>query len=362
MWLLLALTHVASADPLDALAGSRWLMEVEETTPVPVELNADYNKTFRTRAMQLAAVLSCPSVRRISKKKADLECVYEDIQLIATPRFSSPTPALIEAHDAVLRDLDDTLTGSRVVLTMHVDGRILAVDLPDAQGGNRRQNEIRENLRRLTADVVVGLHLQRSDPVAESWVEKNSQLVHPPAVGISRSVNRLEHTVAKVDGQTVVQTKGDGTFTTPFVPLEFQYSGKIGTTTTQDRQLEGSGAFSGGGGMARTGGGGTMAGGRTVDAAGQPDATTPTDFIFRADLTSVAVLDEHGIPVERVWALLGAPSASSVGNFMGASLWYAGRQRRLGPDEEVTLGDSHVVAPPGTTWEGVPSWTPIEAM
>jgi hypothetical protein len=348
MWLLLAGITAASADSLDALEGSRWLFEVEETTPVPVELNADFNKTFRTRALQMRAVVSCPTMNRFGKKKADLDCVFEDVALIATPRFTDPRPDLVEAHNAVLTDLVRTLTGTRVMITMHVDGRLLAVDLPDAQGGNRRQNEIRENLRRLAADIVAGLHLQREETVQGDWVERNSQLVHPPAVGISRGVSRLDHAVSVVEGQTVVQTSGDGTFTTPFVPQEFDYSGKVGTTTSQNRTPEGASN--------------ALQGGREVDAAGQPAATTPTDFIFRGQLTGVAVLDDDGLPVERVWAMLGGPSASSVGNFMGASLWYAGRQRRLADDETVDLGPSHVVAPPGTTWEGVPSWTPLEGL
>ena len=346
------------SDPFRGWEGSRWLIEIEETTPGPIELSAEDNKSFRTRAVQLQAVLACPTASRFGKKSAEIDCRVESIAIRATPRSTDPGEATNPDNLRVLVDMGARLQAGLLRITASTDGRITTVDLPNLQASNRRESESREVLRRLMFDAVSGFHLKRPDDwqTLGAWTEKNTALLRAPTEPASVGQSKTEHTVSTVDGITVIQSTGDGTFAAPYIPWEYSYDGQFAQHGTSSG---GPGARAS---MGNLGGGAASAAndGRMVGAGTAPLASTPTDRTFAATLTSVAVMDEaNGMASERVWAMLGRATASSLGNMQGMSLYYAGRVRRLGETESVEIGLTEVVAPPGQQVPGLNPWTPI---
>src|SRR5688572_20633481 len=119
-WLVVAASAQSASD--SGWPGSRWLIEIEETTPSPLELSAAENYSFRTRALQVQAVLVCPKVAPLGKGK-EVECTFEAVALRATPRTLDPGEALNPKNPEVLTDLVSRLVGTRVRFGTSVDGR-----------------------------------------------------------------------------------------------------------------------------------------------------------------------------------------------------------------------------------------------
>lgn len=353
-WLVLS-AHAQSASD-SGWPGSRWLVEIEETTPSPLELSAEENYSFRTRALQVQAVLACPKVNPLGKN-SEVECTFEAVALRATPRSLDPNEALNPHNPEVLTNMVARMVGTRLVFITSEDGRVTAVDLPDVEARNRRESESRETLRRLAFDMASSFHLKRPADWQAGWTEKNSLLLRAPTQPSSTGMSKTRHAVDVIDGATVVQSTGSGTFTSPYIPWEYSYEGKITTfgssgTSSVPR-----------GGLGPVGAANTSVAndGRPVGASVDP--STPTDYTFSGTMSSVTVLDvATGLPMERVWATLGKPTASSLGNMQGLSVYYAGRLRRLGPTEVATLGATEVVAPPGSTLEGIGVWVPLTTL
>lgn len=355
-WLILAAS--AQSTPETAWPGSRWLVEIEETTPSPLELSAEENYSFRTRALQMQSVLACPKATPLGKN-LEVECRFESVALRATPRSLDPGEALNPHNPEVLTNMVGRLAGTRVVFVMSPDGRVVTVDLPDIEVGNRRESESRETLRCLAFDVVSSFHLKRPEDWKGGWTEKNSLLLRAPTRPASSGMSKTEHSVSQIEGQTVIQSTGSGTFTSPYEPWEFNYNGKI-TSFGNTGTGQGKG---GGGGLGPVGTANPTAANDGRSTGSQPAATTPTDYTFAGTMSSVTVFDPAtGLPAERVWATLGTPTASSLGNMQGLSVYYAGRLKRLGPTEAAALGATEVVAPPGSKLEGIGIWVPLTTL
>ncbi|MEQ1503576.1 MAG: hypothetical protein ABMB14_15165 [Myxococcota bacterium] len=345
-----------AAEPVAGWTGSRWMVEIEETTPSLVELSAAENFSFRTRALQIQAALNCPEVHPIGKNVSEVDCKVESLAIRATPRTLSPQEATNPANAKVLADVVARLERKRIVLTVNVDGRVSSVDLPDLEASNRRESESREVLRRLMFDLVAGFDLKRPEDWKAGWIERNSPLLRAPTEPASIGLSKTHHTVSTVEGNTVVESTGSGSFTAPYIPAEFDYQGKFATqgkdagSSVSRVPGQGSSSFS------------AANDGRLVGLAG-PSATTPTDMTFSGTLTSVAVVrPEDGSLLERVWATLGEPTSSSIGAMQGTSLYYAGHLRRIGDTEAVQLGPTEIVAPPGQQMDGIGVWTPITTL
>lgn len=360
MWLN-AFALVAAAAPGESTSpwsGSRWFVEIEETTPSPLELSAEENFSFRTRALQVQAVLSCPTAQPFGKK-TEVTCKFEALAVRATPRTLVAEEALNPGNQKVLDDVVRRLHGTKVVFMTTPDGRVTTVDLPEIAASTRRESESREILRRVVYDVVAGFSLDRPETLAAgaTWTEKSSALLRAPTQPALLGNTRTEHNFSVVDGVKVIQSSGKGAFTAPYIPWEFGYDGKL----MQKGSNSGS-TVSKGGGMGAAGGVSASAAndGRLVSQGSGPQATTPTDYSFSGTLTSVAVVREGTTFIqERVWEMWAAPTASSLGNMQGTSLYYGGHLRQLGPVEAVQLGPTEIVAPPGQSLEGIGAWIPV---
>jgi hypothetical protein len=347
----LASAPALAADAADAWRGARWVMELEETTASPVTLAAEENRSFRTRALQLSAVVTCPEAT-VAGRKVTVRCTFESLALRATPRSDEAARNLVTTNDAVLADVARRLTSGAVELVVSDRGKVTAVDLPDLKGTTRWESESRETLRRLAWDLAAGWSLDRPDTWKSGWVEKNTPLLRPPLEPGAMGLSRTEHGFAVVEGLQVVSSQGRGTFTAPYVPWESSYEGK---------SIHGAGQA---GGVTRDANNAIT--GVTADRSGtsteqRPDALSslPTDLTLEGELRSVAVFDAEGRLTERIYTMAARPTASSVGNMQGWSVTSNAHLRRLAPGEQVDVGVTGVVAPRGTTLEGLPAWVPV---
>lgn len=335
----------------DSWQGSRWHVLVEETLPAPVELAAEENLSFRTRGLQWEAVLACGEVTPIGRRTAEVDCRFEGVSLRATPRREMSR----EVDQQVLVTLVDRLLGARVRLGLKRDAGVSTVDLLDVAATTRRESDGREQLRRMVSDLVAPLQLARP-PGAEAWQERNASLVRPPGQANSTGTSRVHHQIVEHDGQVLVESSGTGAFTSPFVSWEWRMGEHVPQTTAESvvvgkRQVPSMGAAA------------------FVDVVDRdermvpsyaPGPLTPSDQLFQAELTSVAVLGPDGWPSERVWAMVAHPAASSLGTLDGTNVWYAGHVTRLAPATTPELGPTGLVAPPGVDIDGLPRWTPID--
>jgi hypothetical protein len=355
-----------ATSPLD-WEGSRWLVEIEETTPTPLELSADDSVSFRTRALQLQVVLSCTDAKPFGKRRAEVDCRPEAVALRATPRRLTPGEAANPGNQQVLDDLVARLSSGVVRLTVTRDGRVPSVDLPELEARTRRDSESREVLRRLMFDLVSGFSLERPEDwaTAEAWRERSSALLRAPTEPATLGMSKIDHVVAEVDGETVIQSRGAGTFTAPYVPWEYSYEGGFaqpsgGRDQRVDREPPALGGDSASDLVSGVSGGSLEAVGEALSPGASSSASPGVDRTFSGEFTSVAVMDgATGLPRERVWATIGRTTASSVGNMQTFSLYYSGKVRRLDPDEVVVLGPTEVVAPPGRQLDGVGEWVPL---
>jgi hypothetical protein len=355
---LAAAAPASTVDLTPQWAGSRWLLAVEETTPSPVELSAEENFSFRTRALQVEAVLECPTAQAAGKQ-IDVACTLGAVALRATPRTLARNEALNPGNQKVLESIVARLQGQSVLLRVTQDGRVLTVDLPGLPAGTRRESDSREILRRVVFDLVAGFHLRRPADWQGGWQEKNTVLLRAPTQPGSSGLSQVTHSVVVVEGTTVVQAEGEGTFTSPYEPWEFSYAGRMSQrgsnsgAVTRDTSTSTSSTSSSSSPTA-------IDDGRLMGVGPTASSATPTDYTFTGTLSGVAVVDaETAFPIERVWATLGRPNASSIGNMQGLSVYYAGKLRRLGATESPTLGATEVVAPPGQSLEGLGVWVPI---
>jgi hypothetical protein len=351
--LLVAGSLAQAADWTDAWRGSRWHVELEETLPRGVTFAAEANRAFRTRAFQLDAVLDCPEVVPSGKSSALVQCRFEAVSLRATVRGTASGELFSEADTAVLTDTVRRLQSTRIEITLSEDGKVTAVDLMDLKGTTRWESESRETLRRMAWDLVAGLSLKRPADWEQGWTEKNTPLMRAPLEPGGMGLSRTAHQYSVVEGTRVVASGGEGSFTAPYVPWESSFAGNSVSAPGQR------------GGPTRSSDTGPITG-ATADDSGRLSevgpgglANTPTDLTFSGELRSVAVFDQAGWLTERIYTMVARPTASSIGNMQGVSVYTNAHLRRIGA-ETPTLGPTQLVTPPGTKIDGIPEWVPVQ--
>ncbi|MBX2799887.1 MAG: hypothetical protein KTR31_19565 [Myxococcales bacterium] len=349
-----------TAEALEGWKSTRWHIEMEQTLPVPVELAATFNHSFRTRGLQVRAVVSCPTFERYGKSKASLTCRFEELSVKATPRRLNQAPTVYAQNERVIADVETRLKEHAFEVVVSADGRIVSVDLPELEWRNRRESENREVLRRIVYDLVAPWHLRRDDEWKLGFVERNSVLIRAPGQPGGTGRSKMEHSVSEVEGRRVLQSKAKGGFTAPYEPFVNGQSGLTEESVAlNDSDGRGAGNPSASVGSVATSGAPGSQSTTSIGLDGARNAEAPTDYTFTGELTSVAVVDDHGRVTERVWAMLGKPTASSLGNFQNASVWYAGHARELDEGERPAVGTSGLVAPPGVKTDRVPAWVPL---
>ncbi len=359
LFLIASLGLAGTAHATDFLAweGTRWLLEVEETVPVPLELSAQRNLTFRTKGVQIRAVVGCHDIRLQGRKAASIGCRIEDIAFQATPRsVDEGSEEVWETSQQVLDDMVRRTQGKTLEFVLTNKGRVIRVDVPDIEANNEYERQSREVLRQLATDLASGWDLQHTNWNG-TWTGTQSMVMRVPSQPQGLAASEIVHRASPLDGELVVQTIGRGTFTTAFEPWELRTGEKLVRKRTQDTSTGGGSVVAGGGQSV----GGSKLGGALVDGGATPAASTPTERTFTGNLTSVAIIDKTlDAPKERVWALMGAATASSVGNNAGVSVWYNGRLRKLDADEKGDVGETQLLSPPNQPVEGLAPWVSLQ--
>lgn len=291
--------------------GTRWFIATEVTMPWEVKLQAQVNHEFRTTQYQIRTIIACEKDWRRSRRRFEVDCTIEDFGMQATAR-DSDNPERVQQ---ILDEIDVALSDAYLQLSVRDDGRVVGIDLEGPTKRNNREDNIHETLRLLMSRVVVGYNMKLrkfknlSDGV---WVEYNSSLMSIPTLdATSRGTSTLIHKLDEIDGNAVVESRGRGLIATG-------------------------------------------------------DEFTENSYVnyFETEFSGVSVYDRReGFMTERVWTLVGTPTASStVASFTrGLPYRHIGRLRILDDDTEIPeVGPTRQVSRPGQEHVLLPAWLPLE--
>lgn len=296
--------------------GTRWNVQTQFTFPTPFPVQAFRNKEFEAVAAQVRLVMSCEKTFRRNNKRFEVDCHVDDVGLQMAPLRSRRK---LEDIEAVLQEWDDVLTGADLQLVVADDGRVTQVDLEGIQGpdGTARDADtvrgqtVREEIRALLRLTMAAFHMRL--PAAKTlregqWVEYEPALFQIPMLDNTMSGAFLVHQLDTYKGHNVVQSKGRGTVRT-----------------------------------------------------GQADDDSDQNF-YKLTFDGVAIYDDNGVMTERVWALQGTATASSLlGDLANVGYFHSGRIRQLGEKEPAGAGPTRAVGLPGKTEvDDRPVWVPIE--
>lgn len=318
---------------------TRWHTVADLVFPPGLVLAAENNLQFRTVNLQVAAVLACDEEAELGRKRLEVRCTFEDIAIRATALRGHKSERRRAQVQRVLDEIDTTLTGSAIQLQTNERGAVTNIDLEGIDTRNLRQRERAETLRQVVARVVLPFHmkLDKGGMRKGHWVEFDSALMRMPATDASMGHTIVAHHLNPYRGHLLVQDIGEGTMSIPRPPRVSD-----GPSEGRDPGL-----------------------GDPEDSLGSGNLTfqlpTPAfevELAYKLRMDGVSIYDpSNGIMTERVWAVVGEPSAGNPGNLR---LWYAGRIRMLGEDEHPDLGRSEQIGYPGISIAGFPEWRPAD--
>ena len=280
----------------------RWWVETEVTFAEPFQLLAERNLESRLDAVRVRAALDCDRTTRLGAAREEVDCVIEDVALLAASSFPG------RSDDAVLAEADAALQGARVQLQVDAAGRVQNVDVEGLTARNRRDAERIEGFRQLLSRVILPFHLALPDVVARSmrWEEPDSRLLSMPSTSGSGGSSRIVHTMTPYEGLLLVQSIGEATLLPSVGVDSFSLEGGVAT------------------------------------ARGEAVAS----FALRMD--GVAVFDPRtGVLLERVWSVIGERTAAGPAAVSARGYRHTGRFRVLGDAERPDLGATAML-PPGT--------------
>ncbi len=284
---------------------TRWYIETEVGVPWKVTFSKDENRSFATQEYQLRTVVACNKDWKLGNHKFEVDCVIEDLALVASIAEPNVTEKDVLRAQEVLDEVDAKLTNAHLQLQVADDGRVLNLQLEGISADNRRQSVMSETLRQVLSRVVVGFNLkmQKFNQLHEGkWQEFNSTvLTMPLPAGVPGAIgsNLLVHYLNRFQGHVIVQSIGRG-------------------------------------------------------------STNVGEALYTLNFTGVSVFDPNdGFMTDRVWALEGEPTASVLFAAQ-AHYFHAGKIRLLGSGDHPDCGLSQPVN--GRRQESLllPAWTPIE--
>lgn len=284
---------------------TRWFIETEVGVPWKTTFSKDENRAFDTQEYALRTVVSCNKDWKLGNHKFEVDCIIEDIGVVASIAEPNVTEKDALRAQEVLDEVDAKLTNAHLQLQVADDGRVLNLQLEGLDNGTRRQSVANETLRQVLSRVVVGFNLkmQKFNQLHEGkWQEYNSSvLTMPLPAGVPGSIgsNLLVHYLNRFEGKVIVQSIGRG-------------------------------------------------------------STNVGDSLYTLNFTGVSVFDPNdGFMTDRVWALDGEPTASTLFAAQ-AHYFHAGKIRLLGSGDHPDCGLSQPVN--GRRQESLllPAWPPIE--
>lgn len=287
-----------------------WVIDNEVMLAAYLWVMADRVKEARLVAFHSRMVLTCADTGEGSRKAYDLECRIDDFAISGASMEGDR--GLLQP---ILEEMDAKVTGAMLQVVLRRDGRIVSVDLEEVSAANRRESRMHETIRIVFARALAGFDLQLppggSSPEGV-WGQYQNQLFGAPSDRGSQGSGEVAHLVREIDeGWAILDSAGKGMV----VPGN--------------------------------------------------DSGLARDF-FESRLDAVAVFDlDQKMLRERVWTVLGKPTASSAIAEGGRGVDYLqmGKIRYL-PEgaERPDLGATIEVLPPeGAVESSVRDWAPWSA-
>lgn len=293
----------------------RWYVQTEVGYPLGVALFADKNREASLSAIQIRAVLSCDRDFPMGPLLEEVSCAIEDVGLVGLSRAATAD------GDAVLDELDATLTGAKVQMQVTPAGAVPYVDLEGVAAHDKRTRDRLEQLRQLVSRLMLPFHLKLPDVVRDGaqWQETASRLMSMPSETGSGGGSVVTHRMDLVGDRFIVQSIGEGTI-----------APTVGREALVDSGVQ-----------------------------GMPDVRGLPVDIYELHLTGVAVIDRPtGIMSERVWAVYGGLTASSPHAPGDNPFHHLGRYRVLDDVERPDVGQTYLAGLDGKG--GLPAWVALE--
>ncbi|MBT3221172.1 MAG: hypothetical protein HN348_18985 [Proteobacteria bacterium] len=285
----------------------RYYIETETQLPLFMWFVADRNKQARVAAFQVRTVLDCVATDPMGKKGWYLDCLVDDVGLRAAS-LQGDTGLL----PPILEEMDAKLTGATIKIRLKNDGRVVQMEMADQDQLNRRVSQMNENLRLVMARVVAGFDLQLPPKgVARdgAWAQYQNMLLQAPSTQGRTGASEVVHGISKAEGSKVSLASS----------------------------------------------------GRGMISSGEETASGPLNM-YDTRYEGVALFDvESGMLKERIWTVIGEPTASSQIATGAAGILYGQRGvlQYLAPNEMVEVGETVETGLPGATVTALQQWVPL---
>ena len=366
-------------DPFARWDKTRWLVVSEVLLPIPAMISDGRIKVFRSASTQIRLVMACDKEDGIGNNRLNVDCVIEDMSILATAsdrQRNAKDRALVQD---VLDSLDDDLTGATLQLQVDAGGGVNNLGIGGWQAIGPTERAAQEHVRQLLLRTLAGFHQKIPDQAqrAGQSVEYNSKVMNIPSLIASRGSSTLVHTTGRYRNNPLVQTLGEGVVT---VNLPNPGANDFDRMAKPPQGVEVGGtdsllpAFEEAGGLRAPNGYQPSAlpapasdiivpdllESNAAKASGFPPAMLYMEASYNLSHSGVAVYDiDTGIMTERVWTTQGIPTARSALQLV--SYRQVGQLTMLDQDEQPDVGQSHQVTLPGVAHDVLPSMKPLQS-
>jgi hypothetical protein len=184
----------------------RFYLESHVQLPVVMWLATPYNHQARITAFDVRLVTTCANAQVLTKHTVEVNCSIDDVALSA-----AGLPQEAGLLQPILVELDEMLSGATVQLQMNDDGKLGNISLDGLKRRNNRSGWINENLRLIVSRAYAGLDLNLPQDEENSWPQYESWLMRAPAVDGSSGGTELVHReIAREGSFSTIVTGGRG--------------------------------------------------------------------------------------------------------------------------------------------------------
>lgn len=305
------------ARPFARFDDKRWHVQTEVITPMRQPFGTAQHQVW-SNAWQVEAIIHC----RLDGSDRDLR---ETICTIERAAVRVHVEKGKSKDTESIRQMANWLKGMRVQLQVNAKGRVPNLDLDGLSERNERERDLVLAQRTLLQQVQGAFHMEipKENPIGASWVSYQEPILGMVSSFPGMSTVEVAHRIDPLDGHWVQQSSGRATST---IPVPNPRAGMMCFPSDPDNNCP-------------------------QGRVSEPPHLRDLEFTYALDLNAVSVIDpDAGYPTERVWSVLGSPTASSPGQ--PGDYWTAGKLQMLQPDQVVPLGRSGLVAARGTRNRG----------
>jgi hypothetical protein len=184
----------------------RFALESQVQLPLFMWFATPFNHQARVMAFDLRLVTTCGNAQVETKRVVEVLCTIDDLALSA-----AGMPQEEGLLQPILTELDELLTGSSVQLRMNHEGRLVNIDLEGMDRRNQRTGRISENMRLVVSRAFAGLDLQLPRGDELQWPQYDNWLLRAPsAEGTSGAAEVVHSRNSSEQGFLTIQSAGRG--------------------------------------------------------------------------------------------------------------------------------------------------------